>query len=127
MHVEWIIFYSDGTSFSSADGPPEKAPKDYVNCVAVVDQSCGVYCLAEQNYYCWHRQREHNGTFYPAAWVPHDADGLRQYKADESEPQIILSGYWIQRDLYSKIRADALRDPRLPAQTAKPPRQPEGE
>jgi hypothetical protein len=51
--AEWIIFYDDGTSFSSEDGDPGDAPRSGVQVIVVKDISCGRYCLAEQNFYCW--------------------------------------------------------------------------
>lgn len=120
--ADWIIFYHDGSSYSDEDGLPELAPKDGVICVAVADISCGAYILAEQNFYCWHRDEN------PPQWVPHDNDGVRQYRSFVDEPdQIVLHGYWIARDRYAKIRTDALKDTRLPPVTAGPPRQPEGD
>lgn len=119
--ADWVIFYHDGSSYSSEDGPAEGAPRDGVQCIAVADISCGNYVLAEQNYYCWHHDED------PPQWVPHDNDGLRQYRKFNSEDrQVVLHGYWIARERYARIRVESVKDPRLPQATARPPRQPEG-
>lgn len=120
-YADWIIYYADGSSYSSLDGAPEDAPRLYVECIAVAHISCGNYVLAEQNFYCWHTDEE------PPQWVPHDTPGLWQYLAAPGAIKIVLQGYWIDRRRYAQIRTDAQRDPRLPPVTAGPPRQPEGE
>lgn len=118
--VRWVIWYADGSSFTSIDGGPEDAPRLYVICIVVARQSCGRYVLAEQNFYCWH--------FDTHCWVPHDANGRDQYLSAPGIQKVVLSGYWVDRDLYTKIRSHALKgDDRLPPVTAGPPRQPEGE
>lgn len=119
--VDWIITYQDESTFSSDDGPPWNAPFDGVVCIAVADISCGNYILAEQNFYCWHHEED------PPQWVPHDADGVRQYqKFTPEDKQVILHGYWIGRERYARLRRYAREDPRLPKVTAKGPRNPEG-
>ncbi len=118
MTADWIVYYTDGHSFSSLDGKPWEAPRDYVQCIAVAHISCGNYTLAEQNWYCWH--------FDDEEWVPHDMDGLFQYLRLPGDRKVVLSGFWISRERYAKIRSGAKKDPRLPKRTSKGPRQPEG-
>ena len=117
--ADWIIFYDNGQSFSSLDGPPCEAPRDYVQCISVAHISCGNYTLAEQNYYCWHFEEDE--------WVPHDQNGLFQYLRAPGDRKVVLCGYWINRERYAAIRSEAKKDARLPRVTAKAPRQPEGE
>lgn len=117
--VEWIVFYDDDSTFSSEDGPPGKAPRDGVQCIAVSDISCGHYVLAEQNWYCWH--------FEDDCWNPHDESGMHQYLRKPGILKVVLHGFWIKRERYAAMRSKAAKDPRLPKVTAKPPRQPEGE
>ena len=117
-HAKWIIFYEDGLSFSSLDGLPSEAPRDYVQCICVSHISCGNYTLAEQDFYCWH--------FDDEEWVPHDWVGLFQYLKISGDRKVVLCGYWINRERYALIRSNAQKDERLPKVTAKPPRQPEG-
>lgn len=117
MYAQWVIFYEDGSSFSDLDGPPELAPRQYVQCVAVADRGCGNYVLGEMNFYCWHENQ----------WIPHDTGGLLQYLAAPGKEKIVLQGYWIGRERYFEMRRAARYDPRLPAPTANPPRLPAGE
>ena len=123
--ADWVIWYQDESSFSSDDGLPQEAPTDGVICLAVSSIECGNYLLhvhKEQNFYCWHQDED------PPQWVPHDADGLRQYKKfTDKKDWIILHGYWIGRPRYGRMVVRAQNDPRLPELTANPPRSPEGE
>lgn len=112
--ADWIVFYEDGSSFSSLDGEPWEAPREYVQCIAVAHISCGNYILSEQDYYCWH--------FDEKEWLPHDFTGLLQYLKKPGSQKTVLLGYWINRERYHRMRADARKDPRLPKVTASPPR-----
>ena len=115
--ADWVVWYSDGSSFSSLEGDPGKAPRMYVECIAVADRSCGAYVVADYDFYCWQ----------DAQWVPHDRLGLFQYLASPGTEKIVLFGYAMDRTRYAAVRAQALRDERLPKVTAKGPRQaPEG-
>jgi len=117
-NIEWIVWYVDGSSFTSEDGPPYTAPRQYVACISVASKACGRYVLGEQNFYCWHDDQ----------WVPHDTNGLWQYLADRSvKTPVVLQGYWQDREAYFRIRSEALkRDTRLPKVTARGPALPEG-
>ena len=115
--ADWVIYYADGSSYSSLDGPPEDAPRMYVQCIAIADISCGHYTLAEFNFYCWHGDE----------WIPHDTGGLLQYLAAPGKEKIVLQGYWINRKVFNRMRKDARSDPRLPPKTANDPRLPSGE
>lgn len=118
MTAKWIVFYDNGQSFSSLDGPAWEAPRDYVQCIAVAHISCGNYVHAEQDFYCWH--------FEDDEWVPHDVNGLFQYLKAPGDRKVVLSGYWVKREKYAAIRSAAQKDARLPCKTAEAPRQPEG-
>ena len=119
VRMRWIIWYSDRTSFSNLDGEPWEAPREGLICIAVADKSCGRYILGEQNFYCWH--------FEDDQWVPHDRSGMRQYLRLPGKNKVVIEGFWVPKERYSKIRSHALKvDDRLPKVTAKPPRLPEG-
>jgi len=114
--AEWVIWYGDGSSFSSEDGEPWEAPRVGVQCIAVAHISCGNYILSEQDFYCWHED---------GGWIPHDQMGMHQYLQDKDVIRhLVLFGYWIQKEVYGAIRSKATKDTRLPPKTAEPPRQP---
>ena len=108
------------SSFSYEDGQAWDAPREGVTCIAVADKGCGRYILGEQNFFCWH--------FDESQWVMHDTSGMRQYLRKTGKEKVVIEGYWIPRELYSKIRTFALKiDDRLPKVTANPPPLPECE
>ena len=118
MSAQWVIWYDDWSSFSSEDGEPWEAPRDYVICIAVADIGCGRYIIGEVDWYCWH--------FEDAQWVPHNRAGMQQYLRKPGKEKVVLEGYWITRERYGNIRSHALKvDDRLPKVTANGPRLPE--
>ncbi len=119
MFAEWVVFYTNGESFSSLDGEPWEAPRDYVQCIAMAHEMTGHHMLAEQDFYCWHFEDE--------VWVPHDQNGLFQYLRLPGDRKVVLCGYWVKRERYGAIRSAAHKDPRLPPVFGKLPPGPDGE
>jgi hypothetical protein len=101
--LEWIIYYSDGSTFSSKDGGPQKTPRNYVQVVMQTNDHMGGRDLMDyHDHYGWHNDR----------WLPHDLSGITQYKDDPSiENKIVLNGYWIADSEFWKIHNQALDDP----------------
>lgn len=101
--AEWVVFYENGTTFSSEDGEPSQAPSDGVVVIALKDYGVGRRLLHSADFYCWHKERE---------WVPHNQRGLDYYLAQD-EPGIVLSGYAVPDARWQAIYAAALYDSRL--------------
>jgi hypothetical protein len=117
--ARWVIWYDDFSSFSSDDGEPWEAPRDGVICIAIADRGCGRYVLGEIDWYCWH--------FEDSKWVPHNRSGMQQYLRKPGKEKVVVEGYWVEKQRYTKIRSHALKvDDRLPKVTANPPQFPEG-
>jgi len=111
------VYYEDGASFTSDDGPPEKVPKEGVQVVAVADVGTGKLLWHSFDAYCWHKEGE---------WVPHSEIGLRRYLAlseEGKEPGIFIRGYAIPYRRFTAIYQQAVDDPRLPLKTANDPRE----
>lgn len=53
MTMRWKIWYSDGSTFSDADGTPDEAPKSGVQVIHVADGRCGRRVLKLVDYYVW--------------------------------------------------------------------------
>ena len=104
--VDWKVFYADNTTFSSKDGPPEKAPKDYVEVVMqyepfrdrrdIISGAGTTY-----QYYCWHGDR----------WIIHDDSGLEQYNALFKDKAIVLRGFYIEDEKFWNLHQAAVDDP----------------
>lgn len=54
----WKIFYSDGSTFSSADGLPEDAPSIGFICAVGYDESGDRYIMHGWDHYCWDIETE---------------------------------------------------------------------
>lgn len=104
--LRWLIYYQDGSTFSSDDGPPEKAPKDYVQ-VIMQDEPFrdrrDIISGAGTNYqyYCWHGDR----------WIIHDDSGLEQYNALFGDKAIVLRGFYIEDERFWAIHEKAVDHP----------------
>lgn len=104
--VDWKVFYADGSTYSSKDGPPEKAPKDYAEVVMqyepfrdrrdIISGAGTTY-----QYYCWHGDR----------WIIHDDSGLEQYNALFKDKAIVLRGFYIEDEKFWAIHQQAVDDP----------------
>ena len=108
--IAWIVFYDDGSSFTSEDGAPERAPKDGVQIVAVRDIKTGVQWISGNDHYCWQ-----GGT-----WVGHNREVIRHYRIrcqQKGEPAVILNGYGLPDEDWYRIANTAYSDPRLPAKS----------
>jgi hypothetical protein len=111
---DWIIYYDDGRSFTSDDGPPEQAPKDGVQVVALKDIAVGKILWHGYDYYCWHKE---------GCWIPHTETGMKFYLSKADEPGIVINGYWIPPQRWTAIYNAAVEDSRLPFKTGIDPRE----
>ena len=109
--AEWVIWYADESSFSSDDGSPWEAPRDNVICIAVALPEVGRHTVQGVDYYCWH--------FEDSLWVPHGRTGLHQYLRLPGKSKVVLEGYWVPRDRFTRILKLSKHDPRLPAVTGR--------
>jgi hypothetical protein len=102
--ITWIIYYGDGFSFTSDDGPPEAAPR--INVQVVVNHSVkrGKLPWHSVDYYCWQEPE----------WVPHAFDGLLDYLAAPGKEKIVLRSYAIPAKAFMSIYEKAIKDPRIP-------------
>ena len=51
--MDWRIFYSDGSTFSSEDGTPHEAPIDGVVCIVYPDEMVGRVIMHGWDWYYW--------------------------------------------------------------------------
>jgi hypothetical protein len=100
--MDWIIYYSDGSSFTSKDGPPEKAPREGVQVVVCEGEKVGKLPWHSEEFYCWQDE----------TWIPHNERGLWVYLAKEPWP-IVLQTYAIHPSKFQDIYQQAVTDPRM--------------
>lgn len=94
------MYYSDGSTFSSDDGPPELAPGLGVVVIPQVDPDVGRMMMARWDHYCWHGDQ----------WWGHDLVGLIDCLALPTA-NIVLHGRTVSQSDYAAIYQRALDDP----------------
>jgi hypothetical protein len=102
--MRWMVFYADGSTFSSDQGAPEDAPKDYVE-VVLQESKEGRELIdgmaTDYEFYCWHGDR----------WIIHNQNGLDQYLAMPDSPKVYLRGFYIPDEQFREIHIAALDHP----------------
>lgn len=112
--MNWIIWYEDGSSFSSFDGKPHEAPRDGVQIVAVEHSGVGRLLWHSSDFYCWQDE-----------WVPRSLTGLMDYLRQPGIDKVVLQGRGIGYKRFLDVYMIALGDKRLPIKTARHPKEPE--
>lgn len=121
--IDWKIFYSDLSSFSSEDGSPLDAPARDAQVVLVRKNDPWVYPDGRAiyhgrdgwftGYYHWHDE-----------WVPHDLPGLLDCLGIDHQSAVSLSfleascvkiGRTIPDDQFFSVLEKALRDEDIPS------------
>ena len=103
--MEWKIWYGNGETFSSDDGPPEKAPAFDVQAIAQADKATGRIVLTRFDFYV----RKEDG------WYGVDLFGMLDHFLDSG---LLKAGRTIPTSEYNSIVQQATNDPELPAKTA---------
>jgi hypothetical protein len=109
---DWIVYYADGSDFTSEDGEPWDAPRRYVAAIAVPNIENGCDILFGYNFYCWH--------FDEGCWVQHNESALDDYLDLPGKEFGRLRGWYVSRGKFEEIRKRIKRDTRLPCITAGP-------
>lgn len=113
---DWIIWYSDGSSFSSEQGAPEDAPRWGVICIAAYSGDHGRMIWHGTDYYGW--------VCEPGCllgdWISFDATGLLDYLANRpGREKIVLIGRHVPPDVFHRVYRMADTDPRLPPRSSR--------
>ncbi len=99
--MRWKIFYTDGSTFSNADGTPEEAPGGGVVAIAQEDETVGVLIHRGNDYYAFDKQY--------GGWYGLDEKGFTQYVCRPGL-KIIKLGESMDtgrfRALFTRIQAD---------------------
>jgi hypothetical protein len=107
MARRWTVYYSDGvteSTFSSGQGTPGDAPKNYVQAIVQENADGGRDLIdgmgTNYEFYCWHGDR----------WIIHNQNGLEQFLALDRKG-IYLRGYHIADEAFREQHLKALDDP----------------
>jgi len=105
MRKKWKIYYGDGSTYFSEEGPPEKAPKINVQVIIFEDKAHGWANISGQDYYVW----EDRGQGY--MWWGCDRTGLDYYLFHSPGKKVALMGRFIEDDHFDEILKRAMTDP----------------
>lgn len=112
--IDWVIYYEDGSSFTSENGEPGLAPRDGVQVVAVRDDRTDKLIWHSFDFYCWQGE-----------WVPRNEAGLYDYLRQPGKEKIVLQARGIGYRKFVSLYEKALEDNRLPFKYARDAREPE--
>lgn len=101
--VDWVIYYSNGETFSSGDGDPENAPRRGVICIACRSAEHGRVIWWNGDYYFWRY----------GSWMRGDVNGLFDYLLEPGKEKIVLFGRFVPNHEFERIYSQAIADPRM--------------
>lgn len=107
--MKWVVWYDDGSTFDSSQGPPEAAPRVGVLCITQASAEHGRVMWVGKDYFWWDED---------GAWVNGDSTGLLDYLTRGGKEKIVLIGRGRPPDRFHAICKLALEDPRLPEKTS---------
>jgi hypothetical protein len=111
--MDWIIYYDDGSTFTSEQGGPGDAPGLGVICVAFADDALGRAVINGWDFYIWHE---------PGGWEAHNYHGLiDQLTAKRpATARHVLQGRMIpRREFDILVHRARTEDSGLPVRTAR--------
>ncbi len=106
--MDWIVYYEDGSSFTSEDGKPEDAPRRGVLIVAVGDKEVGKQLHHRADFYMWKK----------GEWVPADKWGFMDYMLEPGSYKVVLWGRMTTRTIMHEVYKKAWADDRMEKKTA---------
>ena len=106
----WRIYYDDGTTFSSADGPAEESPALGVQAIVQPDSEVGRTVDAKREYYWWIDDR----------WDGGDIFGLFDYLARPGV-KVVRFGRSMTNAGFRAVYQAAVNDPDFPRKSATRP------
>lgn len=101
----WIIYYSNGDSFSSDDGSPDEAPSLDIQVISQADESVGRKLLIHKDYYWYENNRWYGGELF----------GLYDYLVRSGRAKF---GRYVTDEVFNESLKQARNDPRLPLKSA---------
>jgi hypothetical protein len=107
--MDWIVYYGDGSSISSAEAKPHEIPRWGVICIVVPSPDHGRILWCGKDFFWWS-----DGT-----WLNGDYVGLLDYLTNvPGAEKIVLMGRCLSAQRWHAVCKLALEDPRLPKKTS---------
>lgn len=110
--MNWKIYYSDDSTFSSYDGSPWSAPGLDVQVIVMSDKDHGWMTQASTDYYVWDCR---GGV---TRWWGVDMFGLWEYLFVEPGYKCALAGRTTTSERFNEIFKRASEDPDFPVKTS---------
>jgi hypothetical protein len=138
MLVEWVIWYDDGSSYSSLDGPKDHVPRRGVEAVAMLDPDTGRAIDWGRDWYWWDGENWLSGDqfgvldflnqqgvirydgrawnfFKEGEWLQApDLYAMLFSLLDNNSPSLILAGRCMPNPKFRALYQKIIDDPRLP-------------
>ena len=105
--MTWRIWYDNGTTYGSNNGPPEGAPGRGVICIVQESERTGRVKLSGADYYVWKEGQ----------WMRADIFGLWDYLSDRGH-KTVKFGRMVNRGRYNRIMREAEADDTFPPRSA---------
>lgn len=109
--VAWRIYYDDGSTFDNRDGEPHQAPGLGVQAIAQHDPRAGRHVLTRFDWYYYRRDQN--------TWWASDLFGLLDQLTSDTEHRVTAVRAGRNAAAYDRILERAMRDPDLPAKSAR--------
>jgi len=114
--MDWIVYYEDGSTFTSDDGKPEDAPRRGAMIVANRDRECGKILswneesgtqaplqYSDADFFVWRKGQ----------WLPVDQFGMLDYLLEPGAYKVVLWGRMSTREQMHKVYLQAFHDKRM--------------
>ena len=114
--MEWRIYYGDGSTYDSSQGPPASASGYNVQAIIQPDRSRpgGNVGTVVLHLHDWYYYRRDSGM-----WCGGDLTGLLDQLLSRSPIEAVCQGRLIPRNQFDQIIARAMNDPDFPRKSAR--------
>ena len=106
--MRWIIYYGDGSEFTSDDGTPADAPAENIQIIAQNDIEVGRELLSMFDFYRYDPIQE--------KWIGHDIHGLLTYFRMSG---VVKQAVTLPNRVYRELLSRAASDDRLKPKSAR--------
>lgn len=108
-NLEWRIYYSDGTTFSSDDGLPKDAPAWDIQVIIQPDSRVGLRTISHKDFF----------LFIRGVWIGVDFTGLLDYLANDFDSvEAVKIGRMLPPEEFRNLIDIAGNDPDFPRKSA---------
>lgn len=108
--MQWKIYYTDNTTYSSEQGTPQEAPAFGVLVVVEHHEGVGRYIHTLCDWYYYHTELQE--------WFAGDLHGLLDHLLHNLPITAVKQGRLVDNDTYKQVLRQAMNDPDFPRKSA---------